>query len=148
MSLPIFRNDSVSAQALRPAHLAMAIGMAWLFPLLLGGLFYGFEAAMGWLGDGTHPNVMFGTGLVLMMIPMMSWAGLLPGAALVWFMVRRGWGGFLPVLAAGFGLGWFIGVLVGGVSVLSIFSLSGLVLAGATWIALKLLNPTALVAPA
>jgi len=145
MTWPLFRTDRAAARTLRFWHIAAAVGLAWLIPLMIGGLFYGVEATIQRLGPDDSPGLLFGIGFVLIMVPMFSWAGLVPGAVLLWYMARAGWGGLLPVSLAGFGFGWIIGALVGGVSVLSVFSLSGLVLAVVTWLALKTVRPGALV---
>jgi len=147
MTLPLVRNDSAAARGLTIWHMAIAIAAAWLLPVVIGGLFYGIEAALSQLRPEGPPNLLFGVGFVLIMVPMFSWAGLVPGAVLLWYMARAGWGGLVPVVAAGFGFGWLIGALVGGVSTLSIFSLSGMALAAVAWVALKLVRPAALVSP-
>jgi len=148
MTLPLVRNDSAAAgRTLTPGHIVLAILAAWLLPLLIGGLFYAIEAALSQLNPDGAPNLLFGIGFILIMVPMFSWAGLVPGAVLLWYMARAGWGGLVPVVAAGFGFGWLIGALVGGVSTLSIFSLSGMALAAGAWVTLKLVRPAALVSP-
>ncbi len=88
-------------------------GVVWLLPVPLGGLMLSSFLFWGWLSEGLDRTLPFGdalanlaqTGMVVALMPMLSWLGLLPLMPMVWLALRLGFGGWVSFALGGIGCG-------------------------------------------
>ena len=102
---PLWETDPALPKRLKPGDWAIAFGLAWLGPAVIGapllmGTGYLIEAA------GIDVLEVGMIGILLIYSPLFAWLGLLPGALLLRLALRRGVGGWAMALIIGLALGY------------------------------------------
>ena len=109
---PLWETDPALPKRLKPGDWAIAFGLAWLGPAVIGapllmGTGYLIEAA------GIDVLEVGMIGILLIYSPLFSWLGLLPGSLLLRLALRRGIGGWAMALIIGLALGWGLAGMLG-----------------------------------
>ncbi|MCC5962186.1 MAG: hypothetical protein JJU09_03575 [Rhodobacteraceae bacterium] len=104
-----FRSTRRGDRHLRWHDWLIGYGVVWLAPVLLGLLMVLPFLPCSWLSEaiGRKPPrsdalaQLAGHGMVVALMPMLTWLGLLPSAPLVWLVMRRGLGGWMSFALGG-----------------------------------------------
>ncbi|MCB1331389.1 MAG: hypothetical protein KDK28_18880 [Maritimibacter sp.] len=133
--IPLWRTDPEAAAGLGWRRIAGAAAIAWVAPW---GLALVLRAAAVPVAGSSAELLLLDLGVLLVMVPLFSWAGLLPGAVVAAWLIRRGFGGLGPILISGFVVALLVGVVMG---VGTGFAAAGLLLSGLAWGVLLILAP-------
>lgn len=83
------------------------LAMVWRWP---------FEALGAPIPAETAVSVIFGFGVFLIMMPFVSWIGMVLSFPIVWLVLRFGLGGWLSFLLGGLVMAWAAAGILGGMS--------------------------------
>jgi len=83
------------------------LAMVWRWP---------FEALGTAIPAETVVSVIFGIGVFLIMMPFVSWIGLLLSFPIVWLVLRLGLAGWLSFILGGIAMGWAAAAILGGMA--------------------------------
>jgi len=144
MSLPLFATSRAASRTITWGDYAVAMLIGFALPVAIGAVLF-MLGALPFMGE--NGSVIAGVGGFLLFTPLISWAGLIPGAVVLFVLLRLGWGGLAPAVLVGAAIGTAIATILGSAFGFTVFTLFGAGFAALAWGALRRRRPDALVRP-